>query len=346
MSTQYISSDFESRTTGSFTVDVANGSGQGSSNHDLRSGGRSISIVAIELPVAATDGDLAFSFNKINMMIKNYQGGFPDYLKGSLRVRAYRYLHRGETASVNELNNGTLPYTAASGSTGVDSDTWTYINEAGTPVYNAGLTLLGEASIAASSFETNQFQIKTLDFGQQINVESRRSTETYQYAYPWDLENPSTVAYRAYLILELRPLPDENDSLAGTYWEIPHSANVTDYNVNTFSRNAVGSSGFPNVGTDKTPVMQMILEAGVGGGAGEGSSPAVSSAVTVAFNPTEQSVGELLAPGKVVRNSVTGQKFLKVDGDELAFVAVELVPKAEWSWSADGEAAWEVLQGF
>lgn len=76
------------------------------------------------------------------------------------------------------------------------------------------------------------------------------------------------------------------------------------------------------------------------------SGKAVAS---VAVDPREVAVtlnGAALPQGSVIKNTVTGQKFMKSAGGELAFVAVELVPKAEWSWSADGEAAWEVLQGF
>lgn len=69
----------------------------------------------------------------------------------------------------------------------------------------------------------------------------------------------------------------------------------------------------------------------------------------VAADPREVAVtlnGAALPQGSVVKNSVSGQKFMKSAGDEFQFIAIELVPKAAWSWSADGETAWEVLQGF
>jgi len=56
--------------------------------------------------------------------------------------------------------------------------------------------------------------------------------------------------------------------------------------------------------------------------------------------------GQALPEGSVVRNTVTGQKFMKSSGGVTAFVAIELEPKAQWSWSASADAAWEVLQGF
>lgn len=70
---------------------------------------------------------------------------------------------------------------------------------------------------------------------------------------------------------------------------------------------------------------------------------------SVAVNPKLVAVtlgGQPLATGSVLRNSETGQKFLKAAGDEFAFVEIELAPKPAWNWSADGQAAWQVLQSL
>lgn len=56
--------------------------------------------------------------------------------------------------------------------------------------------------------------------------------------------------------------------------------------------------------------------------------------------------GQALSEGSVIRNTVSGQKFMKSAGGVNAFVAIELTPKAAWSWSASANAAWEILQGF
>lgn len=87
----------------------------------------------------------------------------------------------------------------------------------------------------------------------------------------------------------------------------------------------------------------------ISGGSGEVVLSSGKSVVSVSADPTQIEVlkdGQPLPVGSVVRNTVTGQKFIKIAGSSTSFDAIELVPKAEWSWSADGEAAWEVLQGF
>jgi hypothetical protein len=56
--------------------------------------------------------------------------------------------------------------------------------------------------------------------------------------------------------------------------------------------------------------------------------------------------GQALSEGSVIRNTVSGQKFMKSAGGVNAFVAIELTPKAAWSWAASANAAWEILQGF
>lgn len=99
---------------------------------------------------------------------------------------------------------------------------------------------------------------------------------------------------------------------------------------------------------------------GSGGGGGSSTTP-VSGAVivggkavgTVSVDPrttpvrvTIGGVEQALPAGSVVRNTVTGQKFLKVAGGEMEFAAISITPPAEWSWSAAGVEAWAVLQGF
>lgn len=123
-----------------------------------------------------------------------------------------------------------------------------------------------------------------------------------------------------------------------------------------------------SISTTESANFMLAALGGAGGGAGEGegegSSPsdsplnvagsvvALSSGKAVAVVSVDPSSVELLKDGQplpvgsMVKNSVSGQKFLKKAGDQFAFVAVELTPKVEWSWSADGAAAWEVLQSF
>lgn len=70
---------------------------------------------------------------------------------------------------------------------------------------------------------------------------------------------------------------------------------------------------------------------------------------SVAVNPKLVAVtlgGQPLPTGSILRNSETGQKFLKAAGDEFAFVEIELAPKPAWNWSADGQAAWNVMQAL
>lgn len=54
--------------------------------------------------------------------------------------------------------------------------------------------------------------------------------------------------------------------------------------------------------------------------------------------------GSPIAEGSIVRNTSTGQKFIKVAGDADAFVAIEIAPKPEWAFTEGGEQAWAALQ--
>jgi hypothetical protein len=66
-----------------------------------------------------------------------------------------------------------------------------------------------------------------------------------------------------------------------------------------------------------------------------------STSVRVTINGVEQA----LPTGSVVRNTTTGQKFLKLAGGETEFAAISITPSSEWSWSAAGVASWSLLQG-
>ena len=70
---------------------------------------------------------------------------------------------------------------------------------------------------------------------------------------------------------------------------------------------------------------------------------------SIAIDPTTVPVtinGQPLPSGSVLRNTSTGQKFVKVEGGALDFVAIEVEPKGSWGWSASGDAAWEILQAL
>ena len=67
---------------------------------------------------------------------------------------------------------------------------------------------------------------------------------------------------------------------------------------------------------------------------------------TTPVRVTISGVEQALPTGSVVKLSSTGQKFLKVSGDELAFTAISVTPDAEWSWTADGMEAWAILQSL
>jgi hypothetical protein len=70
---------------------------------------------------------------------------------------------------------------------------------------------------------------------------------------------------------------------------------------------------------------------------------------SIAIDPTTVPVtinGQPLPSGSVLRNISTGQKFVKVEGGALNFVAIEVEPKVSWGWSASGDAAWEILQAL
>lgn len=77
------------------------------------------------------------------------------------------------------------------------------------------------------------------------------------------------------------------------------------------------------------------------------ASGQVVASVTV--NPMEIAVtlnGQPLPAGSVVRNTVSGQKFVKVSGGTLDFIAIEVEPRSSWGWGASGDAAWEIMQAL
>jgi hypothetical protein len=69
--------------------------------------------------------------------------------------------------------------------------------------------------------------------------------------------------------------------------------------------------------------------------------------VALSANPTIIPVtinSQMLPTGSVVRNTLTGQKFVKIDGTQLDYIAIEVEPRAAWDWSQEGQDAWEDLQ--
>lgn len=67
---------------------------------------------------------------------------------------------------------------------------------------------------------------------------------------------------------------------------------------------------------------------------------AVPTLAAITFN------GQALPSGSIVRYSETGQKFIKIDGGQLEYAAIEVEPKSEWGWSEDGQEAWQELQSM
>lgn len=53
-----------------------------------------------------------------------------------------------------------------------------------------------------------------------------------------------------------------------------------------------------------------------------------------------------LPVNSVLKNASTGQKYIKVEGDATAFVAIEVIPPTEWGWSQEGLDAWAILQNL
>lgn len=54
-----------------------------------------------------------------------------------------------------------------------------------------------------------------------------------------------------------------------------------------------------------------------------------TTAITTIIDEIEQ----FLPTGSIVRNTTTGQKFVKIDGDEFAYDAIHVIPPSEWNWS-------------
>jgi hypothetical protein len=71
--------------------------------------------------------------------------------------------------------------------------------------------------------------------------------------------------------------------------------------------------------------------------------------LTIAADPTAnllQYNGQSLPNGSLVKNSITGQKFIKISGGATSYQAIELSPKVDWSWSASGSIVWQNLQNI
>lgn len=80
--------------------------------------------------------------------------------------------------------------------------------------------------------------------------------------------------------------------------------------------------------------------------------PVLSSGLavaSVAVDPTTVEIklnGQPLPTGSIIKNTITGQKFIKSEGGVTSFTAIEVAPKPTWSWSASADALWEVLQSL
>lgn len=96
-----------------------------------------------------------------------------------------------------------------------------------------------------------------------------------------------------------------------------------------------------NSTSDDPPVIQNTVILGGKAVAAVSVDPRTTS-VRVTISGVEQA----LPTGSVVKLSSTGQKFLKVSGNEFAFTAISVTPEAEWSWSAGTVDAWAILQSL
>lgn len=70
---------------------------------------------------------------------------------------------------------------------------------------------------------------------------------------------------------------------------------------------------------------------------------------SAAVNPQQIPVtlnGQPLPTGSVIRNTATGQKFVKVDGGSMSYLAIDVEPKTAWGWSPSADALWEILQSL
>lgn len=68
---------------------------------------------------------------------------------------------------------------------------------------------------------------------------------------------------------------------------------------------------------------------------------------SVSVNPMIVDVtmnGQPLPVGSVLRNTVSGQKFIKIEGGTREFLAVEIEPRPVWEWAESADELWETLQ--
>lgn len=170
--------------------------------------------------------------------------------------------------------------------------------------------------------------------------------------------DPSSIQSWQNYYIELAPQTTNYSNAVADYQNIWNGAAATTPFSASIAKNGQSAGGGSGEGGGSGG------ESG-GGGSGEGgggsSTTPVSGAVvvggkavgTVAVDPrttavrvTIGGVEQALPAGSVVRNTVTGQKFLKVAGGELEFAAISVTPPVEWAWSAAGAQGWSVLQGF
>jgi hypothetical protein len=55
---------------------------------------------------------------------------------------------------------------------------------------------------------------------------------------------------------------------------------------------------------------------------------------------------QALVDGSIIKNSQNNQKFIKISGNYYSYTAIEITPKAEWSWSSGASSIWTILQNL
>lgn len=109
-----------------------------------------------------------------------------------------------------------------------------------------------------------------------------------------------------------------------------------------FTRSTGGGSGSGGSGSGGGTTSDQNLTSSIATSDGK-----VVGLVSVDPRTTEVTVdGQALPEGSVVRNSVTGQKFLKFGTQKTEFIAIETEPLQEWGWDESVNEYWEDLQNY
>lgn len=132
------------------------------------------------------------------------------------------------------------------------------------------------------------------------------------------------------------------------------AAAVFDYEVATSHSVTVRATDAGGAAFDKVFTISVVNDSSDDPQAVEGSAVVSGTGGKVALvsanNPTVAELtleGAALPVGSVVRwSGNSNQKFFKISGNAKAFKAIPLTPPVSWKWSAAGDDAWEVLQGF